>query len=310
MRVSDLDEADTNPPGGLAQYYRDNVIGGTGAFVVPIDDFNSLGLEICRRLRARETTRTLPVIMVTARGEEAERVRGLSVGADDYVVKPFSVPELMARVRALLRRSRPERIAGRTQRRRPRPRSQNAPGDTWRTRHSPRPDRIPAARISAGERGKRSPVWHRRCGHDAASSVPMGSGAGPTPACRRQARQDGASTSGRDRSPRFFPSLTRASPIGRPTAVADVRSGPAACPQGIRHRHPQRPLCARSGRCRTVRRTGKFDPLRTFNVVQKSEAHFGRKPGSFERSPETAIDPWQTLSIGGRHDEREGHGYL
>jgi two-component system, OmpR family, phosphate regulon response regulator PhoB len=71
------------------------------------------GLEICRRLRARENTRTLPVIMVTARGEEAERVRGLSVGADDYVVKPFSVPELMARVRALLRRSRPERIAER-----------------------------------------------------------------------------------------------------------------------------------------------------------------------------------------------------
>jgi len=71
------------------------------------------GLEICRRLRAREVTRTLPVIMLTARGEEAERVRGLSVGADDYVVKPFSVPELMARVRALLRRSRPERIADR-----------------------------------------------------------------------------------------------------------------------------------------------------------------------------------------------------
>jgi two-component system phosphate regulon response regulator PhoB len=71
------------------------------------------GLEICRRLRARETTRTLPVIMLTARGEEAERVRGLSVGADDYVVKPFSVPELMARVRSLLRRARPERVAGR-----------------------------------------------------------------------------------------------------------------------------------------------------------------------------------------------------
>jgi len=68
-------------------------------------------LEICRRLRAREATKTLPVIMLTARGEEVERVRGLSVGADDYVVKPFSVPELMARVRALLRRSRPERIA-------------------------------------------------------------------------------------------------------------------------------------------------------------------------------------------------------
>ena len=69
------------------------------------------GLELCRRLRAREETRTLPIIMLTARGEEHERVRGLSVGADEYVVKPFSVPELMARVHALLRRARPERIA-------------------------------------------------------------------------------------------------------------------------------------------------------------------------------------------------------
>jgi two-component system phosphate regulon response regulator PhoB len=71
------------------------------------------GIEICRRLRARDATRTLPIIMVTARREEAERVRGLAMGADDYVVKPFSVPELMARVRALLRRSRPERIGER-----------------------------------------------------------------------------------------------------------------------------------------------------------------------------------------------------
>jgi two-component system phosphate regulon response regulator PhoB len=69
------------------------------------------GLEICRRLRARDNTRDMPVIMLTARGEEAERVRGLSVGADDYVVKPFSTPELMARVHALLRRARPERVA-------------------------------------------------------------------------------------------------------------------------------------------------------------------------------------------------------
>lgn len=71
------------------------------------------GLEICRRLRARDETRDLPIIMLTARGEETERVRGLSVGADDYVVKPFSVPELMARVRSLLRRARPERVANR-----------------------------------------------------------------------------------------------------------------------------------------------------------------------------------------------------
>ncbi|HTJ02810.1 MAG TPA: phosphate regulon transcriptional regulator PhoB [Methylovirgula sp.] len=69
------------------------------------------GLEICRRMRAREATRTLPVIMLTARGDESERVRGLTIGADDYVVKPFSVPELMARVRALLRRARPDRVS-------------------------------------------------------------------------------------------------------------------------------------------------------------------------------------------------------
>lgn len=71
------------------------------------------GIEICRRVRAREATRTLPIIIVTARREESERVRGLAVGADDYVLKPFSVVELMARVHALLRRSRPERITER-----------------------------------------------------------------------------------------------------------------------------------------------------------------------------------------------------
>ena len=69
------------------------------------------GIEICARLRARDETRSLPVIMLTARGEEAERVQGFSAGADDYVVKPFSVAELMARVRGLLRRSRPEPAA-------------------------------------------------------------------------------------------------------------------------------------------------------------------------------------------------------
>ena len=66
------------------------------------------GIELCRRLRARPETAQLPILMLTARGEEDERVRGLSVGADDYVVKPFSVPELMARVKAVLRRARPE----------------------------------------------------------------------------------------------------------------------------------------------------------------------------------------------------------
>src|SRR5262249_47034712 len=69
------------------------------------------GIELCRRLRARAQTRSLPIIMLTARGEESERVRGLATGADDYIVKPFSVPELVARIGALLRRTRPERVA-------------------------------------------------------------------------------------------------------------------------------------------------------------------------------------------------------
>jgi two-component system phosphate regulon response regulator PhoB len=68
------------------------------------------GIEVCRRLRANAATHALPIVMLTARAEEADRIRGLSTGADDYVVKPFSVHELVARVKALLRRSHPERI--------------------------------------------------------------------------------------------------------------------------------------------------------------------------------------------------------
>ena len=66
------------------------------------------GIELCRRLRMRPETERLPVIMLTARGEESDRVRGLATGADDYLVKPFSTPEFMARVKALLRRAKPE----------------------------------------------------------------------------------------------------------------------------------------------------------------------------------------------------------
>ena len=69
------------------------------------------GIELIRQLRAKPETRRLPIIMLTARGEEGERVRGLATGADDYIVKPFSVPELLARIRALLRRAKPERVA-------------------------------------------------------------------------------------------------------------------------------------------------------------------------------------------------------
>ena len=69
------------------------------------------GIELCRRLRARAETRTIPIIMLTARGEESDRIRGLSTGADDYVVKPFSLAELMARVKAILRRASPDRLS-------------------------------------------------------------------------------------------------------------------------------------------------------------------------------------------------------
>ena len=65
------------------------------------------GIELCRQIRARPATRDIPVIMLTARGEEEDRVRGLDVGADDYVTKPFSMSELVARMRAVLRRTAP-----------------------------------------------------------------------------------------------------------------------------------------------------------------------------------------------------------
>lgn len=71
------------------------------------------GLEVCRRLRRRPDTANVPIIMLTARGEEADRIRGLETGADDYVTKPFSPGELIARVGAVLRRVRPA-LAGAT----------------------------------------------------------------------------------------------------------------------------------------------------------------------------------------------------
>ncbi len=69
------------------------------------------GFELLRRLRRRQETERLPVIMLSARGEEQDRVRGFALGADDYVVKPFSMPEFMARVQALLRRKSPAKMA-------------------------------------------------------------------------------------------------------------------------------------------------------------------------------------------------------
>ena len=103
------------------------------------------GIDVCKLIRSRPETQSLPVVMLTARGEETERVRGLATGADDYIVKPFSVPELMARVRSILRRSRPESVA-----------DQIGLGDIlldrikkrvtpWPARHQPVSHRIPTA---------------------------------------------------------------------------------------------------------------------------------------------------------------------
>jgi two-component system, OmpR family, phosphate regulon response regulator PhoB len=68
------------------------------------------GIEVCRRLKMRPETRAIPIIMLSARAEEVDRVRGLETGADDYVIKPYSIIELMARVRAQLRRVRPATV--------------------------------------------------------------------------------------------------------------------------------------------------------------------------------------------------------
>ncbi|WP_299281882.1 phosphate regulon transcriptional regulator PhoB [uncultured Tateyamaria sp.] len=74
---------------------------------------NLSGIEVCRRLKIRPETRSIPIIMLSARSEEVDKVRGLETGADDYVVKPYSVIELMARVRSQLRRVRPSTVGQR-----------------------------------------------------------------------------------------------------------------------------------------------------------------------------------------------------
>lgn len=71
---------------------------------------NLSGIEVCRRLKSRPDTRSIPIIMLSARSEEVDKVRGLETGADDYVVKPYSIVELMARVRTQLRRVRPATV--------------------------------------------------------------------------------------------------------------------------------------------------------------------------------------------------------
>jgi two-component system, OmpR family, phosphate regulon response regulator PhoB len=73
---------------------------------------NLSGIEVCRRLRRQASTANLPILMLTARAEEADRIRGLETGADDYITKPFSPRELVARIRAVLRRLRPALSGG------------------------------------------------------------------------------------------------------------------------------------------------------------------------------------------------------
>ena len=111
------------------------------------------GLEVCRQMRRMPETRGVPIIMLTARGEEGDKLRGLDSGADDYVTKPFSPSELIARVRAVLRRSRPS-----DQRRDHAVRGSDhgpgrAPGAPQGPRRASRSDGIPPAAPSAGASG-------------------------------------------------------------------------------------------------------------------------------------------------------------
>lgn len=90
----------------------EQLLAGSGFDLVVLDWMlpDMSGIELCGRLRRAGKHPALPILMLTARSEEADRIRGLTTGADDYVVKPFSVPELVARVGALLRRSAPQRV--------------------------------------------------------------------------------------------------------------------------------------------------------------------------------------------------------
>ena len=187
------------------------------------------GIEICRRMRSRMETKSIPIVMLTARGEEGDRIRGLSTGADDYVVKPFSLPELMARVQGhpAPRSARP---AGRHPAlRRHRARPPRPPRHPRPARGPPRPDRVPPARIPDGEprpravalataRRRLGPRRLRRRAHGRRPRRPPAQGAHP----RQGARSD-------PHRPRLGLRLRRAlgrlTPLG-PVAYAETRLGP------------------------------------------------------------------------------------
>ena len=187
------------------------------------------GIELCRRLRARPDTKQLPIIMLTARGEESERVRGLATGADDYIVKPFSVPELLARVRALLRRASPGARRRRAVVRRHRARPREEARLARRPRDRSRPDRIPPARIPDGAARPRvlaRAAARRRLGH----ATSISTSAPSTSMSAGCARRSTAAT----------PTI-RSAPCAAPAMRSTTSSARPAAEYGRRKREPSQP---------------------------------------------------------------------
>ena len=129
---------------------------------------NVSGIEVCRRLKTRSDTQGVPIIMLSARSEEVDRVRGLETGADDYVIKPYSLVELMARIRAQLRRTRPAAVGQRLEYE-----DIVLDAETHRCSGATR-------RSSWGRRSSACsrPSWRSRAGYGRASSFSTGSGDG------------------------------------------------------------------------------------------------------------------------------------
>ena len=145
--------------------------------------------------RFREFSR-VPILMVTARGSEADKIRGLKLGADDYITKPLSFPELSARVEAALRRAatRGPGATTATQAPRPRRRSRRSPGAPARHRGPPHPDRVPVARPPRGARRATrypSPGPRRRLGRGLRSRRPPAADDDPQPAAEAGCRRSG-----------------------------------------------------------------------------------------------------------------------
>ena len=132
------------------------------------------GIEVCRQLRKDRDLARVPIVMLTARGEEEDRIRGLKTGADDYVTKPFSTRELMARVEALLRRSAARARGRHAERRRHRARRRLAPRAPRGRGAASRAHRVPAAALFHGAhqpRASRASRSSTACGASTATST-------------------------------------------------------------------------------------------------------------------------------------------